>query len=103
MKILQVWCHPVTATSPGDDARCVELNPLQRLEPISRQARKQRIVVVDLRQDDRGDELSSSGASEEFPDPGNATKMEVGRATRLDDLLPHGEILVKNNSKVPNG
>ena len=79
------------------------LNSLQRLEPISRQARKQRVAVVNLLQDKRGDESSSSGASEEFPEPDNATKMEVGRATRLDDLQPHIEILVKNNSKVPNG
>ena len=103
MKILKVWCRSVTATNPSDNAHCVELNPFQMLEPVRRQAREQRVAVVNLRLDERGDELSSSRAGEEFPDSSNTTEMEVGRATRLDDLLTHGEILITNNDKVANG
>ena len=51
-------------------------------------------AVVNLRQDERGDELSCSRAREVFPDLSNTTEMEVGRVTRFGDLLAHGEILI---------
>jgi hypothetical protein len=82
------------------EAGSVVLDTLKSMGGGVREARKERVAVVDAGQNERNNKFGGSISSEVFSDQTDATEMEVAGPGCGRDKVGHGQRRVEDNTKV---